>query len=197
MWNKRNSVRAFAHEDESGFTLIEGVVAMVILSVGLLSTAAAITFALEFTSLSRNVTSGKMVIVSSIEEIESLRNTRRLEFKQINNVARVDNTNVENPFTGFLDGWQKISSSAGPDGVNGTADDFISSGADGTYGTADDATDYSLAKRGYERKIEIGMLTGSTTIKKVKVSVRYPAAQGKTGEISGVGYLNDEFRITK
>ncbi len=177
--------------------MLETVVAILILTTALIGTVAAITFALEFSAISKNVSNGKLVIVSSIEEIESLRNSKRLEYKQIANVADVDNTDVENPFTGFVTGFQPVSLSPGPDGVNGTADDLLSPGPDTVYGTGDDFTDPALARTGYSRRIVITDLTGSTTIKKVGITVQYFGAAGKVGEIKGVAYLNNESRLTR
>lgn len=167
---------------EGGFTLIEAVIAIMVLTIGLIGTAAAITFALEFSSISRNVTSGKLTITSTIEEIESLRNSKRLEFRQIENAGSVDNTGAPNVFTGFSTGFNTISLNPGPDGVNGTADDPTGAGQ---------------VREGYMREITITNLAGSTTIKRIEVKVQYPAAPGKFGEIVGVAYLNDEFRITR
>jgi len=167
---------------ESGFTLVEAVVAILVLTIGLIGTAAAITFALEFSAISRNVTSGKLVITSTIEEIESLRNSKRLEFRQIENFGAVDNTGAPNTFTGFSTGFNTISIDPGPDGVNGTNDD---------------PTGATQIRPGYQRQITITNLGTSTTIKKIEVRVQYPAAPGKFGEIVGVAYLNDEFRITR
>lgn len=181
---------------EEGFSMIEVVIAILILTIGLIGTAAALTFALEFGAISKNVSNGKLVIISSIEEIDSLRNAHRLEFKQIENVGNVDNTNVVNTFSGFTTGFQPVSLSPGPDGVNGTADDLIDPGPDGTFGTGDDFSNNSLIRTGYSRQIEITNLPGSETIKKIKVTVRYFGAAGKVGEISGVAYLNNESRLT-
>ena len=75
-----------ARSDEDGFTLLEVVIAILILTIGLMGTAAAITYALQFSTLSKNLTSAKLVIVSTIEEVESLRNTQQLSYKQIENV---------------------------------------------------------------------------------------------------------------
>lgn len=184
MSNRSQKENSFdpAREGESGFTLIEAVVAIFVLTIGLIGTAAAITFALEFSSISRNVTSGKLAITSTIEEIESLRNSKRLEFRQIEHVGSVDNTGASNPFNGFSTGFRPISIDPGPDGVNGTDDDPTGAGQ---------------VREGYQRQIIITNLVGSTTIKKVEVRVQYPAAPGKFGEIAGVAYLNDEFRITR
>ena len=71
---------------ENGFSLLEVIIAIFILTISLLGAAAALGYALEFSNTSRNVGKAKSIIVSTIEEIESLRNTRRLEFKQIANL---------------------------------------------------------------------------------------------------------------
>lgn len=182
---------------QNGFTLLEVVIAIVILTIGLMGTAAAITYALQFSTLSKNLTSAKLSIIASIEEIESLRNTRRLDYKQIENVGKVDNTDSLNLFNGFSTGFKPIATVPGPDGVNGTNDDLREPGNDKKYGTPDDFDNQALARGGYSRQIAITNLPGTDTIKKVEVIVRYPASNGATGEIRGVSYLNDEFRIAK
>lgn len=175
--------------------MIEAVVAILIITIGLIGTAAAITYALEFTTMSRNVSSAKLLIVASIEEIESLRNSRRLDFKQIANVGGVDNTNTPNRFNGFSTGFKDVSIDPGPDGVNGTDDDLRAAGVDGTYGTADDFDNQALIRSGYRRQITISVL--SDTLKKIEIKVRYMASNGKIGELTGVCYLNDEARVTR
>ena len=118
-------------KSENGFTMVEAVVAILILTIGLIGTAAAITYALEFGTISRNVTSAKSVIVATIEEVETLRNARRLDFKQVANVGAVDNIDSANQFGGFSVGFKPVSLGPGPDGVSGTDDDIsISPGAD-------------------------------------------------------------------
>lgn len=189
--NQTNQNRA------AGFTLVEAVCAIFVVTIGLIGTAAAITYALEFGSISRNVTSAKSVIVSTIEEIETLRNSRRLGYRQIANVGAVDNTGAANLFTGFSTNFKPVALNPGADGVNGTDDDLIAPGADGTFGTLDDFPDPTLARQGYEREITITNLSGSTTIKKIEIKVRYVGRAGKIGEITGVCYLNDEYRLTQ
>ena len=180
---------------EDGFTILEAVIAILILTIGLIGTAAAISYALQYSSISRNVTSAKSVIIAAIEEIETLRNAKRLEFKQIANEKEVNNTDTSINFTGFVKDFVTISLNPGPDGVNGTADDLRDPGADMTFGTKDDFDNPALIRGGYLRKITITNL--SDTIKKIEIKVRYIGSGGKTGEITGVCYLNDEFRITK
>ncbi|MDH3530183.1 MAG: hypothetical protein OEQ28_11490, partial [Acidobacteriota bacterium] len=175
MWNRNRQTDV--RTAEAGFSMVEAVIAIFVLTIGLIGTAAALTFALEFGAISKNVTRSKTVIVSMIEEIESLRNSRRLDYKQIANAGSVDNTDVENTFAGFLSGFQQVSLSPGPDGVNGTADDLVDPGPDGVFGTGDDFTNPALVRSGYTRQVTITPI--SVTIKKVEIRVRYFAAGGK------------------
>src|SRR5215204_7425323 len=86
---------------QDGFSLIEAVVAIFIMTIGLMGTAAALVYAIHYGSISRNVTGAKSIIFAQIEEIEALRNSRRRDFKQIANVGGVDNSNTPAVFTGF------------------------------------------------------------------------------------------------
>ncbi len=194
--NPKNIAKKVKTKSEAGFSLIEAVIAIFILTIGLVGTAAAITYALEFSAISRNVTKAKLYIVASIEEIESLRNSNRLDFKQFANEGSVNNTGSPNPFLGFSTGFKDVSSLPGNDGVFGTNDDLSSAaGADAIFGTADDVIDASRIRQGYSREIEIVNL--SATMKKIIVRVRYTGAGGKLGEITGVSYLNDEARTNR
>lgn len=198
MWNDKtaNSLEKSSDAKQAGFSMIEAIVAIFVLTIGLVGTAAAITYALEFSAISRNVTKAKLIVVASIEEIESMRNSRRLDFKQFANSGSVDNTGSPNQFMGFSNGFRQVSNSPGNDGVNGTDDDLsIAPGADGVFGTADDVPDPNLARDGYMREIVITSLSAS--LKKVVVRVQYRGSGGKIGEITGVSYLNDEARISR
>lgn len=195
MWNKKTQKLKAAAPSEAGFTLIEAVVAILVLTIGLMGTAAAITYALEYGSISRNVSNAKAIIITSIEEIETLRNARRLKFQQIANAGNVDNTGVTEPFNGFSTGLQEISLDPGADGVNGTDDDLIGKGLDGVFGTPDDAVDPTLVRAGYRRQIVITNLSDS--LKRVEITVQYLGRAGTQGEIRGVCYLNDEARVTR
>lgn len=181
------------HED--GFSLLEAIVAIFILTIGLMGTAAALSYAIHYGTISRNVTNAKAIIVAQIEEIETLRNSRRLDFKQIGNVGSVDNADSAASFGGFSTGFKPLSLNPGPDGVNGTDDDIRDPGPDSTYGTGDDFDNPSLVRSGYERRVVITNLSGS--MKKIAITVRYLGSGGRVGEIDGVCYLNDEGRTTR
>lgn len=196
MWNdKPPTGQENSKKGQNGFSLIEAVVAIFIMTVALIGTAAALSYAIHYGTISRNVTTAKAMITAQIEEIETLRNSRRLDFKQIANVGAVDNTDVAASFNGFSNGFKEYSLNPGPDGVNGTDDDLIDRGPDGTYGTGDDAPNPAWVRGGYERRITVTNLSGS--MKKIEIKIRYLGSGGRAGEITGVCYLNDEGRLTR
>jgi prepilin-type N-terminal cleavage/methylation domain-containing protein len=182
--------------NEKGFSLLETIVAILILTIGLMGAAGALTYSLQYSTTSKNVGNAKLIIVSTIEEIESLRNTRRLDFKQISNAGAVDNTDCKNTFNGFSTGFKPISLNPGFDGVSGTDDDIKEAGPDAVWGNADDIDNPALIRSGYTRQITITPLAGDSTIKRIEVKVRYYSSGGAVGEITGVGYINNETRTT-
>lgn len=190
-----NKQRTRKRKNEKGFSLVEAIVAILIITVALIGTAAAVTYALKFGAISRNVTNAKLIATGEIEEIDSLRNTRRLDFNQIANAGSVDNSSSVNTFTGFTTGFQQISLNPGPDGVDGTADDLHDPGADGKFGTGDDFDNAALVRSGYQRQITVTNL--STSLKKIEIKIRYFSSGGSIGELTAVSYLNDEVRITQ
>lgn len=175
--NKQFQINA-SQKTDAGFSLLEAVIAIAILTIGLVGTAAAVTYALQFSAISENVTKSKLLLMASVEQIESLRNSRRLEYKQIANTGAVNNNGTEFNFSGFSTGFQPISDNPGADGVFGTADDVS-----------------STANAQYSRQIVITELSAS--IKKIQVTVRYPGKGGTTGQITGTSYLNDDARMNR
>jgi type II secretory pathway pseudopilin PulG len=179
-------------DSEAGITIIEMVAAMMVLTVGLLGLAASIGYAVTVSNRGRNLTNTKLVAVSLLEQMETLRNTQQLTFGQIANAAAVDNSGAAWTFAGFPTGYQLLSKNPGPDGIFGTTDDFISPGADNVYGTSDDFTDSSLAIAGYSREIVISNL--SPNLKRIQVTVRYPDGGGQLRNLVAISYLNHDAR---
>lgn len=176
---------------ESGFTMIEMVVALLILFIGLLATASAIGYALMASNRGRSVTNSKLLVISMLEQMETLRNTKQLTFGQIANTGQVDNTGADYQFAGFPSTPQSVSINPGPDGIYGTADDLTSPGSDGIYGTSDDVqNDQSLVRRGFTRTVTITTL--SSDIKKITVTLTYPGPAGDMQTLSASSYLNND-----
>jgi type II secretory pathway pseudopilin PulG len=190
LWRTSN-VRVQA---EDGVTILEMVVALLILTVGLLGLAASIGYAITVSNMGRNLTNTKLLVVSLLEQMETLRNTQELTFGQIANAGQVDNSGAIKAFSGFPTGYQPISINPGPDGIWGTNDDLINPGPDNTYGTGDDFTDPTWGLNGYSREIVISSL--NPNLKRIQVTVRYPDAGGQMRSLVGVSYLNNDTRST-
>jgi prepilin-type N-terminal cleavage/methylation domain-containing protein len=156
---------------EQGFSLLEMIVAMMIVTIGLLGVASAIGYALMASNSGRGITNAKLLVVSALEQMEMLRNTGQLNFDEISNTPAANST-----FPGFPTGFLPISSAPGPDGILGTADD--------------DVSNPTLVVKDATRQILITNL--SATLKKIQVTLRYSANGGTTRDLVGVSYLNDD-----
>jgi len=178
-------------KSDAGFSLLEMVVAITLLTIGLLAVAAAIGYAAVASNHGRAITNTKLLVVSILEQTETLRNSGQLTFGQIANVGDVDNTGASRAFVGFQPGFQQVSNNPGPDGIFGTADDLVDAGVDGIFGTGDDFVNPAFAVLGVVRRIQITSL--GATLKKVEVTVEYPVSGGRK-QLSAISYLNDNSR---
>jgi prepilin-type N-terminal cleavage/methylation domain-containing protein len=123
---------------QKGFTLIEVMIAMVVMAVGILSLASIFTQGLKSSYQSQIQYIAQQKAQEAMETIFTARDTRLLTSVQINNVS---NGGI------FMDGPQPLLA-PGPDGLFGTADDdannpdtiVIGPGKDNVFGTADDVT---------------------------------------------------------
>jgi hypothetical protein len=165
------------------------LIAMSILTTGLLAVASTIGYALLVSNSGRGITNTKLLIVSVLEQMETLRNTETLTFGQIANEADVDNTGADWNFVGFPNTFLPVSINPGPDGIFGTNDDLIDPGPDSVYGTADDFINATLARPGVTRQILITSL--SPQLKRIQVTLRYSPNGGESRDLVGVSYLND------
>jgi len=171
----------------AGFSLLEMVVAVNILAIGLLATAAAIGYALMASNNGRTLTNSKLLVVSALEQMQTLRDAGQLTFDEISN-TRVNGS----AFAGFPSDLRPVTDEPGPDGVFGTVDDLVSPGANGVYGDGDDFTDPLRARPDVRRSIVITSL--SPTLKKIQVTLEYAPNAGTSRQMVGVSYLNDDSR---
>lgn len=156
-----------------GFSLLEMIVAMFILTMGLLGVASAIGYALMASNSGRGLTNAKLLVVSALEQMETLRDSGQLNFAEISNSQVSGST-----FTGFPATFIPVSTVPGPDFVYGTIDD-------------PGGTDPSLAVSGVTRQILITSL--SSTLKRIQVTLRYSSNGGTSRDLVCVSYLNDDF----
>lgn len=145
---------------------------MVILTVGLLGVASAISYALTTSNSGRGLTNAKLLVVSALEQMETLRNSGELNFDEISN-SQVSGSS----FTGFPATFMAVSTVPGPDFVFGTADD-------------PGLTDSTQAYPGVTRQILITSL--SPTMKKIQVTLQYAPGGGASRQLVCVSYLNDD-----
>jgi prepilin-type N-terminal cleavage/methylation domain-containing protein len=159
-------------QPERGFSLLETIVAMLILTVGLLGVASAIGYALMTSNSGRGLTNAKLLVVSALEQMETLRNSGQLNFAEISNGQVAGSS-----FTAFPTDFLPVSTVPGPD--------FI-------YGTLDDPgrTDPTQAVKGVTRQILITSL--SPTFKRIQVTLRYSPNNGISRDLVCVSYLNDD-----
>jgi prepilin-type N-terminal cleavage/methylation domain-containing protein len=173
--------------DEQGFSLLEMVVASLVLTVGLLGVASSIGYALLASNRGRGITNAKMLIVSVQEQMEMLRDTGQLTFAEISN-SHVNGST----FSYFPTEFMPVSAYPGPDGIYGTNDDLVSPGPDGFYFTGDDYEDPARARPNVTRQILISPIPNEPLLKKITVTIRYAPNGGETRELVGVSYLNDD-----
>lgn len=172
---------------ERGFSLLEVLISMAVLTIGMVSLLGVFGLAIASTQTSQEDMIAKQLANESYESIVTARNTTQINWDDINNVGSTICPISGNSSCGiFLVGNQPIYS-AGPDGIYGTADDVTSGlrqtlrdpGPDGIYGTADDIL---IPLTGYQRTIQISPLYDSgnnliSSLRSVTVTVQYSTPQ--------------------
>ena len=171
---------------ERGFSLIEVVISMAVLTVGMVSLLGVFGLAMASTQTSQESMIAKQLANESYESLLTARNTAQMTWDDIQNSG---STNC--PVTGaatcgiFLNGVQPIYN-AGADGIYGTADDAASGeqtlqdpGADGIYQTADDIM---IPLTGYQRTIAFGTVYDAAgnavpSVRAVTITVQYSTSQ--------------------
>ncbi len=168
---------------EAGFSLVEVMIAIAVMSVGLLAVVGSIATAVANTQAAQEDLIARHKALEALESIYTARNSQQVAFTAINNTG---NGGI------FLSGAQPLLC-AGPDGLVGTTDDVVCTtsggvtcpnagvecwvlpGPDGVLGNADDIT-YSLAN--FTRTITISQTflntgTVNDNMMAVSVSVSY------------------------
>lgn len=170
---------------QDGFTLLETMIAMAILSFGVLTVASFFTQGLKNSSLVKVQYVANQKAQEALESIYTARDTNTLSFAQIANVSAGGV---------FKDGPQPLLA-PGPDGIVGTADDDTSHpdeiitgpGPDGILGTADDT--YIPLNPWMTRTIAIQPVSNYSNMVQVTITINY-SYQGQTGQVQLVSYVS-------
>ena len=158
---------------DRGFTLIEVLIAMIILTVGAIAMAGAIGLSARHLVGSQDQILASQRAAEAVESVFKARDNRVLSWAQIRNIAGASGSD-----NGIFQDGPRAVRDPGADGIVNTADDgapaqVVRPGPDGLLGTPDDQ---STPLVGFTREIEIRDI--SPTLRQLRVIVRYPTAQG-------------------
>ena len=109
------------NKGEKGFTYIEVLLAIIIMTLGILACLSAISYAMLRERETENRNAARQVISSALESIFAARDLRNNN--ALNNWTAINNDTAIDPGI-FVSDWSPIREDAGADGIHGTADDF-------------------------------------------------------------------------
>jgi len=175
-------VVARREHDERGFTLVEVLVASVILVVGLLSVAYGLGLGLAVVATSQQDTIARQKAREAMEDVFAARDTANITFDQVCNIVTGTSCIFVNGFTALT--------TPGPDGIVNTADDggvetVYTPGPDGILGTADDV---QVPLNGYRRSIQVTQL--SPILKQITVTIQYTTPNGLRRKVTLVAVMS-------
>ena len=184
---------------QRGFTLIETMIAIAIMSIGILTLIAAFATAVGATQNAQENLIARQKTLEAMENIYTARNSQQITFAQIANISN----------GGIFTSSATQLLAAGPDGLVNTADDVnfpanapcpagpecvVMPGPDGILGTADDV---AMSLSNFTRQITISPVlesdgvTVNPNLKQISVTITYtsgtssvPRTYSATGLIS-------------
>lgn len=166
---------------QSGFTIIETMIAVAIMSIGILTLIAAFATAVSATQYGQENLIAREKALQAMESVYTARNTQQISFANIANVAS----------GGIFTNGPTQLLCPGPDGLVNTTDDvscpaagpcaagpecLVLPGADGILGTADDV---GMSLGNFTRQIAINPtlesdgVTTNPTLKQIVVTINY------------------------
>jgi Prokaryotic N-terminal methylation motif len=154
-----------------GFTLLETMIALLVLFVGLLGLAAMLGDALAYMRGSQDDFIAQQKAEEAAEAIFTAKYTNGVTWNQL------QNNGVATPTGLFLNGPQPVLQPGATDGLVGTANDagqppetILTPGPDGKLGTADDVR---LPLSEFTRTITITNFPGDLNLRKIQIDVLY------------------------
>jgi type II secretory pathway pseudopilin PulG len=162
-------------QNQSGFSVIETIIAMGILATGLLGMAGVFTLGLAHMATSSANLIAREKAREAVESVHTARDTRTITWCRIYNTNSTRTPECSSQPAGVFLPDSLVVKDPGPDGLVNTADDTdVASvpGPDGVLGTADD-----IRLTNFKRKIEITNVTEGSTVninlKKITVTIDY------------------------
>jgi prepilin-type N-terminal cleavage/methylation domain-containing protein len=187
---------------QRGFTLIETMIAIAIMSIGIVTLIAAFATAVATTNKAQENLIAREKALQAMESVYTARNTQQITFSQI---ANVSSGGI------FTTGATQLLC-AGPDGLVNTTDDVacpaagpcaagpecvVLPGPDGILGTADDV---GMSLGNFTRQIQINQtlesdgVTVDPTLKQIVVTVSYTTGGSPTPRVYTVNALISAYR---
>jgi prepilin-type N-terminal cleavage/methylation domain-containing protein len=169
---------------QRGFTLLEVLISMFVLTIGLVSLLGVVAMAMTATQTSQQDMIARQIAQEAMEAIYTARNTAGITFQSIQNVGT-----GQVPDGIFLTGLQPVYN-PGVDGIMGTADDSAAGiqtlempGPSGVY-TGNCTTDVCVPLNNYQRSISITPVSDSSgntygNLRQVTITVQYNTPQFK------------------
>lgn len=158
---------------QSGFTLLEAMIAIVILSFGILSLAAVYAQGIQVASMTQLDYIAEKKAEEAVETIFAARDSKLLAWTNIRNV-----TGAGGPNDGVFSVGPQPLLAAGPDGLYGTADDdpanpdvvIMGPGPDKILGTPDDVV---MSLTNMTRTIDITDVPGESGLRQITITLTY------------------------
>lgn len=186
--SKRGSISRTPNTSESGFSLLEVVISMAVLTIGLVSLLGVFGLAMATTQTSQQDMIAKQLGNEALESIITARNTSQMNWDDVQNSGSTNCPNLGTSTCGiFLTGSQPMYN-AGADGIYGTSDDASAGaevlrepGPDGIYGNSNDVL---IPLTGYQRTIVFTPLSDAqgnpvASLRGVTVTIQYTTPQTK------------------
>jgi prepilin-type N-terminal cleavage/methylation domain-containing protein len=149
---------------EKGFSYIEVIISMVILTIGLLGALSALTWGIVYVQEAEKKTKAKQLGNSIIESIFAVRDMRTKDGVAFDGWQSVQVKSGSNVGI-FAQGWYPVRENQGADAIYGTADDSCTTGTCNT----------NPVVQGYDRLIEISDITENNAVfkRRISVTIRY------------------------
>jgi len=165
-------LKAKRQSREKGFTLLETLIALVVLAIGVLGLAGMLANSLAY------MKGAQMDFIAQQKAEEAAEAIYTAKYNNPNDWAQISNFSVGNPAGVFLTGPQPLLE-PGADGLVGSVADVgsppeytIEPGPDGKLGTADDI---KIPLTNFTRTITITNVAGDSNLRNIVITINYKA----------------------